>query len=215
MAPKSDYELQREKNIQANNAVLRSLGLLDEKEKSEFTVSKAPTVAKRKKEEDVVVLPSRKSARLNNVLTVHQEVYSSSSEEDEDSSSRKRTKKKANYASLKLKASAPSRQSKRRSKKMLPEVMDDFDEDSDDELDNIVFNVKEDHGTDTTYADSFSSFDPYGFDTTFANDAIRFPMPNDGGATASDGTVDDPCSRPIFLHTMFFMDSDTVLCPQF
>lgn len=213
-AAKSDYELQREKNIEANNAVLRSLGLLEEKEKCEPTVSKAPTVAKRKKEEDVVLLPSRKSARLNNVLTVHQEVYSSSSEEDEDnSSSRKRTKRKAKHASLQ--ASAPSRQSKRRSQKMLPEVMDDFDEDSGDELDNVLFNLTDDHGTDTTYADSFSSFDPYGFDTTFANDVIRFTMPNDGGATASDGTVDDPCSRPIFVRTMFFMDSDTVLCPQF
>lgn len=215
MAAKSNYELQREKNIEANNAVLRSLGLLEEKDKCEPTVSKPPSVAKRKKEEDVLLLPSRKSARLNNVPTVHQEVYSSSSEEDDDSSSRKRTKKKANHASLKASApSAPSRQSKRRSQKMLPEVMDDFDEDSDDELDNILFNVTDDHGTDTTYADSFDSFDPYGFDTT-SNDDIRLPMPKDGGAMASDGTVHDPCSRPIFVRTMFFMDSDTVLCPQF
>ena len=203
---KSAYELQREKNIEDNNAVLRSLGLMEEK--NESTVSKAPTVPKRKKEEDVVVLPSRKSARLNNVATVHQEVYTSSDDE-EDSSSRKRSKKKANNAAP-LKDSAPSRQSKRRSQKMLPEVMDDFDEDSDDDLDNIVFNVTDGH--DTTYSDSFSSFnfDPYGFDTT---SAACLPMPNDG-ATTPDEPLDDLYSRPMFMRTMFFMDSETLLRPQ-
>ena len=204
---KSVYELQREKNIEANNAVPRSLGLLVEK--NESAVSKAPTVAKRKKEEDVVVLPSRKSARLNNVPTVHQEVYTSS-DDDEDSSSRKRSKKKANNTAP-LKDSAPSRQSKRRSEKILPEVTDDFDDESDDDLDNIVFNVTEGHAG-TTYTDSLD-FDPYGFDTTSADGAIRLPMPNDG-STTPDGTVDDSYSRPMFVPTMFFMDSDTLLCPQ-
>lgn len=205
---KSEYELEREKNIEANNAVLRSLGLLGAKD--ELTVSKAPAVAKRKKEEDVVVLPSRKSARLNNVATVHQEVYSSSDDDDEVSFSRKRKKKAKNAPS---KDSAPIRQSKRRSEKMLPEVTYDSDEESDDDLDNMVFNVTDGHVADATHSDSFGSFDfdPYGFDTTSANDGICLPMPNDG-ATMPDETVHD--SRRMFMSTMFFMDSETLLCPQ-
>ena len=209
---KSAYELERDKNIKANNAMLRSLGLLNEKEKCEPTVSKAPTVVKRKKEEDVVVLPSRKSARLNNVATVHQEVYSSSDDDDDKASFRKRKKKAKNAPS---KDSAPIRQSKRRSEKMLPEVTYDFDEESDDDLDNMVFNVTDGPVADATHSDSFGSFDfdPYGFNTTSANDGICLPMPNDG-ATMPDETVDDPYSRPMFIPTMFFMDSETLLCPQ-
>ena len=212
----SAYEEQRDKNIEANNAMLRSLGLLVENKKDDCTI--VPTVPKRKKEENVAVLPSRKSARLNNVPTYHQEVYLSS-DEDDDNSSRKRSRKKAKDAPSKDFVSI--RQSNRRSQKILPEVIVD-DEDSDDDFDNTVFYVTDIHAadaadaTDATDERVFSSFDfdPYGFDTsTSAKDVIRFPMPTDR-ATAPDETADDPYSRPVFVSTMFFMDSDTVLCPQ-
>lgn len=206
MESKSDYEQQRDKNIEANNAVLRSLGLLVEKEKHESTAASVP---KRKKEEDVLVLPSRKSARLNNVQVVHQEVYYSS-DEDDGSYSRKRNKKKAKDAPS-LKDVVPSRQSKRRSQPIFPQVNVD-DEDSDDEFDNIVFNVTDGyagHAEDDTdaHVPSPFDFDPYGFDTS---DAFR--LANDG-ATMPDA-ADDPDDRPLFVSTMFFMDNGTVLCPQ-
>lgn len=208
-ARKSAYELQREKNIEANNAVLRSLGLLVEKQKDESTVARA---SKQNKEKDVSVLPHRKSARLNNIPTVHQEVYVSS-DEDDCNSSRKRKAKDAPSKDF-----VPSRKSNRRSRKIFPQVNYDFDdEDSDDDFEAIVFNVMDgdvadEHAKGATDAHSAFDFDPYGFDTdTSAN--VRFSMSNDG-ATTPYGVSTDPYSRPMFVHTMFFMDSDTVLCPQ-
>lgn len=202
MAEKSAYELQREQNIANNNAMLRSLGLMDEQP----IVTKA-VASRKKKEEDVYLVPPRKSARLNNVSVVHHEVLDSSSDE-EGGDSRKRKKRKGKAKDLvPKKDSIPLRQSLRRSHKILPDahVLSDEESDDDSDDDNVIFTISEDQASDSVFplasgqssSMTFSILD--GIDNLPMSDDIAPPYNH------TDGLV--------FVRTMFFMDSETTLRP--